>query len=130
MKERDMIGSAKIIAMVGTARGDAARDFYRDTLGLKLREENQFAYVFDVDGVELRVSRVPALIPSTFAVLGFQVKDIEAEIDAIVAKGVTMERYGFLQQDARGVWVSPDGGAKVAWFKDPDFNVLSFVQHL
>jgi hypothetical protein len=63
-------------------------------------------------------------------VLGLQVKDIEAEIDAIVAKGVAMERYGFLQQDARGVWLSPDGGAKVAWFKDPDFNVLSFVQHL
>lgn len=125
-----MIGQAKVIAMVGTARGDAARDFYRDTLGLTLREENQFAYVFDVDGVELRVSRVPALLPSTFAVLGLQVKDIEAEIDAIVAKGVTMERYGFLQQDGRGVWVSPDGGAKVAWFKDPDFNVLSFVQHL
>jgi catechol 2,3-dioxygenase-like lactoylglutathione lyase family enzyme len=125
-----MIGNAKIIAMVGTARGDAARDFYRDTLGFKLREENQFAYVFDVDGVELRVSKVPALIPSTFAVLGFQVKDIEAEIDAIVAKGVMMERYSFLQQDARGVWTSPDGGAKVAWFKDPDFNVLSFVQHV
>jgi len=125
-----MIGDAKLIAMVGTMRGDAARDFYRDTLGLKLREENQFAYVFDVDGVELRLSKVPALIPTAFAIMGFQVKNIEAEIDAIVAKGVTMERYSFLQQDARGVWDSPDGGAKVAWFKDPDFNVLSFVQHL
>lgn len=125
-----MIGDAKLIAMVGTMRGDAARDFYRDTLGLKLREENQFAYVFDVDGVELRLSKVPALIPTAFAIMGFRVTDIEAEIDAIVAKGVTMERYGFLQQDARGVWESPDGGAKVAWFKDPDFNVLSFVQHL
>lgn len=125
-----MIGPAKVIAMVGTVRGDASRDFYRDTLGLKLREENQFAYVFDVEGVELRVSKVPGLVPSAFAVLGLQVKDIEAEIDAITAKGVTMERYGFLQQDARGVWLSPDGGAKVAWFKDPDFNVLSFVQHL
>lgn len=125
-----MIGPAKVIAMVGTVRGDAARDFYRDTLGLKLREENQFAYVFDVDGVELRLSKVPGMVPSAFAVLGLQVKDIEAEIDAIVAKGVTMERYGFLQQDARGVWLSPDGGAKVAWFKDPDFNVLSLVQHV
>jgi catechol 2,3-dioxygenase-like lactoylglutathione lyase family enzyme len=125
-----MIGAAKIIAMVGTTRGDVARDFYRDTLGLKLREENQFAYIFDVDGVELRVSKVPGMVPSAFAVLGFQVKDIAAEIDAVVAKGVTMERYGFLQQDARGIWDSPDGGAKVAWFKDPDFNVLSFVQHL
>lgn len=125
-----MIGAANIIAMVGTTRGEAARDFYRDTLGLKLREENQFAYIFDVDGVELRVSKVPGMVPSAFAVLGFQVNDIAAEIDAVTAKGVTMERYGFLQQDARGIWDSPDGGAKVAWFKDPDFNVLSFVQHL
>jgi catechol 2,3-dioxygenase-like lactoylglutathione lyase family enzyme len=125
-----MQGPASIIAMVGTTRGDVARDFYRDTLGLTLREENQFAYVFDVEGVELRVSKVPAMVPTAFAILGFDVKNIEAEIDAIVAKGVKMERYGFLQQDERGVWVSPDGGAKVAWFRDPDLNTLSFVQHL
>jgi catechol 2,3-dioxygenase-like lactoylglutathione lyase family enzyme len=123
-----MQGAAKIVAIVGTMRGAAARDFYRDKLGLKLVDENQFAFVFDVAGIMLRLTPVPVVTPSPYAVLGFEVSDIDAEVDALVARGVKMERYGFLQQDERGVWTSPDG-AKVAWFKDLDFNLLSFVQH-
>lgn len=122
-----MIGPAKIVPLIGTTRGDVSRQFYQDTLGLKFVKDDQFAFVFDVEGVELRVSKVPGFVPSAFAVLGFQVKDIAAEIDAIVAKGVKMERYTFFQQDERGVWSGPDG-TKVAWFKDPDLNILSFVQ--
>jgi hypothetical protein len=66
-------------------------------------------------------------VPAAYAVLGFEVKGIEKIVDALIAKGVQMERYGFLQQDARGVWTAPDG-AKVAWFRDPDLNLLSVVE--
>jgi catechol 2,3-dioxygenase-like lactoylglutathione lyase family enzyme len=123
-----MLAQSKIVAIVGTARGDAARKFYAETLGLKLLRDDSFAFVFEVDGRELRLSRVPAVVPSAYAVLGFQVQDIAATVDGLVAKGVVMERYSFFQQDARGVWASPDG-AKVAWFRDPDMNLLSVVQH-
>lgn len=124
-----MLGNSKVVAIVGTARGEVARNFYADTLGLKLLHDDSFAFVFDVDGRELRLSRVPAVVPSAYAVLGFQVADIAATVDALTAKGVAMERYTFFQQDARGVWKAPDG-TQVAWFRDPDMNLLSVVQHI
>lgn len=122
-----MLARAKVVSIVGTMRADAAKAFYADTLGLKLVRDDGFAFVFDVDGAELRVSRVPAVAPSAYAVLGFQVADIAAVVDGLAAKGVKMERFGFFQQDARGVWSAPDG-TKVAWFRDPDMNLLSAVQ--
>ena len=42
-------------------------------------------------------------------------------------RGVVFERYGFLEQDEHGVWLAPSG-TKVAWFKDPDGNLLSLAQ--
>ena len=124
-----MLGSANIVAIVGTTRGDASRQFYQDTLGLTFVRDDGYAFVFDVDGKELRVSRVPAVVPATYATMGFHVKDIAAEVDALAARGVKFERFGFFQQDARGVWAAPDG-TQVAWFRDPDLNMLSLVQHV
>lgn len=124
-----MIGTAKMVSLIGTTRADASKAFYQDTLGLKFVTDDTFAFVFDMGGAELRVSRVPAVIPAAYAVLGFQVKDIAAEIDGLAAKGVKFERFGFFQQDERGVWAAPDG-TKVAWFRDPDMNMLSLVQHV
>ena len=124
-----MICTAKMVSLIGTTRADASKAFYQDTLGLKFVTDDTFAFVFDMGGAELRVSRVPAVIPAAYAVLGFQVKDIAAEIDALAAKGVKFERFGFFQQDERGIWAAPDG-TKVAWFRDPDMNMLSLVQHV
>lgn len=122
-----MLGQSNIVSIIGTMRADAARQFYADTLGLKFVRDDGFAFVFDAGGRELRVSRVPAVVPSAYAVLGFQVADIAAVVDGLIAKGVKFERFGFFQQDARGVWKAPDG-AQVAWFRDPDGNMLSVVQ--
>jgi catechol 2,3-dioxygenase-like lactoylglutathione lyase family enzyme len=122
-----MLANAKPIIMLGVARGEASKAFYADTLGLKFLKDDGFAYQFDLGGQLLRLSRVPAVAPSAYAVLGFSVKGIDAAIDALIAKKVVMERYGFLQQDARGVWAAPDG-TKVAWFRDPDLNLLSVTE--
>jgi catechol 2,3-dioxygenase-like lactoylglutathione lyase family enzyme len=122
-----MLTGAQAIVMLGTARGEAGKAFYADTLGLKFIKDDGFAFHFDLGGRLLRLSRVPAVVPAAYAVLGFEVKGIEKIVDALIAKGVQMERYGFLQQDARGVWTAPDG-AKVAWFRDPDLNLLSVVE--
>lgn len=123
-----MLGSSKMVAIVGTTRGEVSRQFYQDTLGLTFVQDDGFAFVFEAAGLSLRVSRVPAVVPSAYAILGFQVQDIAAEIDALAGKGVTFERFGFFQQDERGIWAAPDG-TKVAWFRDPDQNMLSLVQH-
>jgi catechol 2,3-dioxygenase-like lactoylglutathione lyase family enzyme len=123
-----MLANAIVTAMVGTMRPDAAKAFYRDTLGLTLSGEDGYAMIFAGKNARVRVSRVPAVTPAAYAVIAFTVDDIEAVADALIAKGVQMARFPIFTQDARGVWSAP-GGAKVAWFHDPDMNLLSVVQN-
>ena len=119
--------SARIVAFVGTLNPARAKQFYQGTLGLNLVAEDNFALTFDVQGTMLRVTTVPKLTPAGFTVLGWAVKDIAAAVRELQQAGVKFERYDF-PQDELGIWSAP-GGAKVAWFKDPDGNTLSLSQH-
>jgi catechol 2,3-dioxygenase-like lactoylglutathione lyase family enzyme len=119
--------SAPIIAFVATTNPDAARAFYAGTLGLSLVSEDGFALAFAAAGTMLRVAIVRELQPAAFTVLGWTVPDITQSIRDLVKRGVAFQRYGFLDQDKDGVWTAP-GGAKVAWFKDPDGNTLSLTE--
>jgi hypothetical protein len=67
----------------------------------------------------------PARAPYT--VLGWQVPDILAAVGELEARGVPLLRYDGIAQDELGIWTSPTG-ARVAWFEDPDGNVLSVTQ--
>jgi len=78
--------------------------------------------------VMLRLAMGKELPPSHGTVLGWQVPDIESAVRDLVRAGVRLERYEFLKQDELGIWTSPPG-ARVAWFKDPDGNVLSVSEH-
>ena len=124
-----MLTSNEIMAFVATADAEAAILFYRDRLGLRLVGDTQFALEFEAGELPtmLRVQKVEKLAPQPFTSLGWNVPDIAATIDALVASGVAFERYGFMEQDDRGVWTAP-GGAKIAWFKDPDGNTLSIAE--
>lgn len=124
-----MLNTATITALVGTMKPDAAKAFYGDTLGLKFIADDTFAMIFEGKNARVRVSRAPAVAPAAYAVLAFTVTDIEKTVDALTAKGVAFARYGFFVQDGRGIWAAPDG-TKVAWFHDPDFNLLSLVQNV
>src|SRR5262245_27214256 len=108
-----MLGNAIVTAMVGTVRPDASKAFYQDVLGLKFVREDQYASVFEGKNARLRVSRVPAVAPAPYAVVAFTVDNIESAVDALAAKGVIFQRYGFFVQDSRGIWTAPEG-AKVA----------------
>ena len=128
-----MLESAKIVAFIPTRDYAKARSFYVDTLGLTFVSEDPFALVVDANGISLRISKVPQLTPHPFTVLGWDVADIEAAVDGLTAKGIVFERYGFPGQDERGIWTAPmvdnhTGGARVAWFKDPEGNLLSVTQ--
>ena len=123
-----MLANATVTALVGTMQKEASTAFYRDTLGLKFIADDGFAAIFEGKNARVRVSRVPAITPAAYAVLAFQVDDIDAIVDGLTAKGVLFQRYGFFVQDAKGIWSAPDG-TKVAWFQDPDLNLLSVVQH-
>ena len=122
-----MLNAADLIAFVSTARPEAAIAFYRDALGLALVADEPFALVFDVRGVMLRVTKVDAVQPAPYTVLGWHVADIRAAVEALGARGVAFERYPGMPQDELGIWTSPSG-ARIAWFGDPDGNVLSLTQ--
>jgi catechol 2,3-dioxygenase-like lactoylglutathione lyase family enzyme len=127
MTNQSPLGSQKIMAFVGTRHPDAAKAFYRDLLGLRLMGEDKFAVVFDAGGTMLRVSIVQELAPAKYTVLGWQVPDIAATAKELQNAGVKLEQYGFKDQDELGIWTAP-GGARIAWFKDPDGNTLSITQ--
>jgi catechol 2,3-dioxygenase-like lactoylglutathione lyase family enzyme len=123
------LGKYNIIGFVNIVDVDQAKAFYRDTLGLHLiSEEPPFALVFEANGIMLRLGMVKELAPARGTVLGWQVPDISAAIRQLEEAGVRFERYGQLKQDELGIWASPTG-AKVAWFKDPDGNILSLSEH-
>jgi len=122
-----MLGSEKLVAFVATREFGRAKEFYRDTLGLRLVSEEQFALVFDADGTMLRIARVPELVTARHTVLGWHVRDIVSTAKQLREARVAMERYPGMQQDELGIWNSPSG-ARVAWFKDPDGNTLSITQ--
>ena len=107
----------------------AAKVFYADKLGLKLESEDGFALVFDVNGTMLRVAAVQKASPAEYTVLGWEVSDIGEAAKDLRNSGVTLEIYPGFGQDDLGIWTAPGGSAKVAWFKDPDGNVLSISQH-
>jgi catechol 2,3-dioxygenase-like lactoylglutathione lyase family enzyme len=124
-----MLAQAELIGFIPTV--DAARTchFYVDILGLTFISDDPFAITVRSGTTDIRISRVEAFNPSPHTILGWKVKDIEAAVEQFVAAGVTFERYPFLEQDTYGIWSAPDGTARVAWFKDPDGNVLSISQH-
>ena len=126
-QDRSVLGSSKIVAFVATRDPGRAKAFYRDTIGLRLISEDQFAVVFDANGTTLRVSIVQELALAKHTVLGWLVPDIVATARALQKVGVELERFGFMHQDELGIWTAP-GGARVGWFKDPDGNTLSITQ--
>ena len=123
-----MLGQAKLVAFAAVSDAARARAFYRDVLGLKLISEDGFAIVFDAHGTPLRVSLVKEVVAAPYTVLGWGVTDIAAAVQELSAAGVQFERYPWMEQDDLGIWSAP-GGARVAWFKDPDGNLLSVSQH-
>jgi catechol 2,3-dioxygenase-like lactoylglutathione lyase family enzyme len=124
-----MFGKAKskVISFTATQNPASALKFYRDTLGLTFVSEDPFAIVFDLDGTMLRVQKVKYLIPPQHTVLGWEVTDILEVVKDLKKRGVCCELFPGLAQDESGVWSAPSG-AKVAWFKDPDGNILSITQ--
>ncbi|MFI5186091.1 MAG: VOC family protein [Chitinophagales bacterium] len=122
-----MLADKELKAFVPTIKPSKSKSFYRDILELKLLSEDNFALEFDANGTLLRVIIVEELKPHVFTVLGWNVDDISSIIKSLNKKGVFCEKYDFLEQDNLGIWKSP-GGSKVAWFKDPDGNVLSLTE--
>ena len=126
-KEYVMLESSDLVAFVAATDLRRARAFYEQTLGLPVLEQDGFACVLDAHGTVLRVTAVPEVARGGYTVLGWQVADVVAVTRELTARGVTFLRYEAMSQDEHGVWTAP-GGARVAWFADPDGNTLSLTQ--
>ena len=127
MPQPSLLSACDPMAFAPTCDQDRAIEFYRDKLGLRLTSRDNFAAAFDAHGIMLRVAGVPKpLAPQPFTILGWKVPDIAAAVRSLEAAGVSFEHYPFVH-DELGIWTAP-GGTKVAWFKDPDGNILSLTQ--
>ena len=117
------LGSQNVCAFVAARDRASAKAFYGGTLGFALISEDDYGMVFAMNGTSLRVTPLENFTPQQHTVLGWNVPDVPAAARALTDEGIRFERYGFLEQDELGIW--SHGGAQVAWFRDPDGNILS-----
>ena len=110
---------------LATTKEEDCLAFYTNVMGLTLEDNNPFALVFSLAGAELRISKVSDFTPHPFTVLDWQVDDLPASMAHLRDKGVTFEIFDGFGQDEDGVWTVPNGATQIAWFKDPDANLLS-----
>lgn len=122
-----MLADGTPIAFIPSPDPVRCRSFYEETLGLELVGEDAFALTFDAGGTPVRLTRVPRYEPAPYTIFGWEVDDLDQAISELAKRGVVMARFDGLEQDHLGVWTAPDG-SRVAWFRDPDGNVLSFTE--
>ena len=123
-----MLADMNMIGFLLTKDYEKARAFYEGTLGFEFVSLDQFALVVQAGKSMIRIVRVPTFTALPSTVLGWQVDDIEKIVDWLAKRGVVFDKYPFVQDKERGIWTAP-GGSKVAWFKDPDGNVLGVSEH-
>src|ERR1700759_2944415 len=123
-----MLGNAPITAFLGSTDLKRAREFFEGTLGLEVESLDSFALVLRTPRGPIRVTQVQEAAKAPYTVLGWDVTDIESTVRALTARGVTFNRYPGMDQGELGIWQAPSG-SRIAWFQDPDQNVLSVAQH-
>jgi catechol 2,3-dioxygenase-like lactoylglutathione lyase family enzyme len=123
-----VLEASKAVAFLPSEDLDRSEQFFRDVVGIALVSRSPFAHVFRCGDTTLRVTKVDGLRPQPFTVFGWVVTDIRSTLAQLRARGTDPLRYEGLDQDDAGVWTTPSGEL-VAWFHDPDRNVLSLTQN-
>ena len=119
---------AKAFPSFSTKDLKKAKEFYGQTLGLKVSESAEGLELQLADGLHVFIYPKPNHTPASFTVLNFKVDDIDETLDELKSQGITPEKYNQpdLKTDAKGI-MSGDG-MRVAWFKDPSGNILSVIE--
>ena len=123
-----MLVSSKVIGFVPTRDAAKARSFYEGKLGFRFFSDDMFALVVRSGETMIRIAKTDDFAPAKFTILGWEVSNIEEIVAWLVKQGVVFEKYPFMQDSKLGIWTAPSGD-QIAWFKDPDGNVLSVSQH-
>jgi len=122
-----VLATSDVIAFASTTNLARARSFYESALGLTVVDENAYACVFNAHGTMLRITAVAEVAQPGYTVLGWRISDISETVTRLESSGVVFARYDGMEQDAQGVWTTPNGD-RIAWFTDPDGNVLSLTE--
>lgn len=104
-----------------------AKEFYSQTLGLDVTEENGMLNLHLAGGNNVLAYPKPNHTPATYTMLNFPVSDIDKAVDDLTGRGVKFERYDGMEADAKGI-VRGNGGPAIAWFTDPAGNIISVMQ--
>ncbi|HEY6129195.1 MAG TPA: VOC family protein [Candidatus Acidoferrum sp.] len=123
-----MLSEGKLIGFLLTTDYERARAFYEGKLGFEFVSQDQFALVMRAGENRIRIVKAATFTALKSTVLGWEVSDVEAMVKWLVERGVALEKYPWLQDRESGIWTTPNGD-KVAWFTDPDGNVLSISHH-
>jgi len=123
-----MLAASKLIGFVPTRDSKRSREFYEGKLGFQFVSDDQFALVMQAGDSMIRIAKADNFTPAQYTVMGWEVTEIEVMVKWLNGRGVVFEKYPFVQDQELGIWTTPNGD-KVAWFKDPDGNVLSLSQH-
>jgi catechol 2,3-dioxygenase-like lactoylglutathione lyase family enzyme len=121
-----MFGTTKAFSGFAVDDLEAARKFYGETLGLDTSEQYGLLTLHLAGGRDTLVYPKADHVPATYTILNFQVDDIDAAVDELAGRGVSLERYDGMGQDAKGI--NRAGGPYIAWFKDPAGNILAVLQ--
>jgi catechol 2,3-dioxygenase-like lactoylglutathione lyase family enzyme len=122
---RSMFENTKAFSGFSVDDVEKAKEFYGGVLGLRVSEDYGILTLHIAgDRDTIVYPKGPDHVPATFTILNFPVADIESAVDELVARGVELERYDFV--DAKGI--NRQGGPLIAWFKDPAGNILSVIQ--
>jgi catechol 2,3-dioxygenase-like lactoylglutathione lyase family enzyme len=119
-----MLTEHRMVAFLGTADADRARAFYEGRLGLTLAGDHEHLMLFDAGPSRIALQKDPSITPKGGTSVGWVVPDVRAAVRELAARGVVFDRYDGMTQDELAIW-SPVPGEGVAWFKDPDGNLLS-----
>lgn len=105
-----------------------AKEFYSQTLGLKLSESDGLLHLHLAGGATVLVYPKPNHSPASFTILNFPVGNVDEAVDQLTKRGVRFEIYDdrYLKTDEKGVFRG--GGPVIAWFKDPAGNILSVLE--
>jgi len=124
-----MLASSKLVGFIPTTDYAAARAFYEGQLQFQFISLDQFALVLRAGLHMLRIVKLPNYTPLQSTILGWEVQDIAAVVQWLASRGVATEKYPWVPDKETGVMTFPNGD-QVAWFKDPDGNVLSISHHI
>ena len=122
------LGLGRPTAFILTSDRVRAIGFYSDILGFRLVAEDDYGALFDMAGLDVRLTDLPDHVPSLHPSIGFDVADIREVCAQLAEMGVRCLIYPGFGQDEAGIWSSPDGATHLAWFNDPDGNVLGLQQ--